>query len=694
MAASFRWLHLTDLHWGSDEQETRWNDFKDDFFEGVRRLSDPQKCGGPWDVVFFTGDLVYKGTAEEFDRLNQFLLDIWPRFEVDGKKPILVPVPGNHDLARPDLDGPYEEALAIIANAFDHEKDEKRKAKLRDKVWKKKEESSVWKAIEQAFANYQKWWDTLPDGIPKMNPTKIGLLPGEFSTTLTKDDYKIGVLGLNSAFLQLEAGNYEGKLAMNPAQTRAALGDASKWQKSHHANILLTHHPLSWFSPKSQEEYLSYVSKPGRFMVHLSGHTHQQAVLSIQKGGSEVRNMVSTLSLFGSETFGDEEKGLQEMRVFGFGAGRIDFGTTEATCRIWAKEADEIDGGGFDFVNVRRQRYENDDSIRQTITCDYPTELLQKKEPKKSQTKPVVLKKGSGTQHSIQNGSGSNQIRQFVKEALESILKHGHFQKGFLAILLEVLNQPESLAEKLVDNLTLSKALISLEKAIHQYTSDQDVPLTKAMLEDFELLVGWLAVLGLKDEWHAESFQGIDFIVPVSSPVGLEVVVSKMTKNAASFSYDSRKSDISMGKGFLSTNISTMASPLATDWLDQIKRDLWVAIAKEQEHELYELEGKSGKKYKPFNSELNERLVQKIKIQNDVDRYATPYLLVNPNREDVSALPPDVLAMLRRDLEPLKIICFTAPDDIWQSSVNEAGMREQIAHVYKTIHQAYDMLKG
>jgi len=43
---TFNWLHLTDLHMGSDEQAWLWPELKDGFFDDLKKLG--EICG-PWD---------------------------------------------------------------------------------------------------------------------------------------------------------------------------------------------------------------------------------------------------------------------------------------------------------------------------------------------------------------------------------------------------------------------------------------------------------------------------------------------------------------------------------------------------------------------------------------------------------------------------------------------------------------------
>ena len=63
---SIGWLHLTDLHRGMSSQSCLWPNIEQQFFSDLESIH--AKCG-PWDIIFWSGDLVQKGALSEF---NQF----------------------------------------------------------------------------------------------------------------------------------------------------------------------------------------------------------------------------------------------------------------------------------------------------------------------------------------------------------------------------------------------------------------------------------------------------------------------------------------------------------------------------------------------------------------------------------------------------------------------------------------------
>ncbi len=99
----FSWLHLTDLHEGIKEQGWLWPGIKERFFEDLKNLHGKS---GPWDLVLFTGDLTQQGSAEEFQRVDKILDQLWKHFRELGSEPQLLAVLGNHDQLRPDMREP------------------------------------------------------------------------------------------------------------------------------------------------------------------------------------------------------------------------------------------------------------------------------------------------------------------------------------------------------------------------------------------------------------------------------------------------------------------------------------------------------------------------------------------------------------------------------------------------------------
>jgi len=228
-ADTFAWLHLTDLHFGLKGQGWLWPTLRQPFLADLALLR--EQCG-PWDAVLFTGDLVQSGQSAQFQGLqDQVLGPLWEQLTRLGSgDAVLVAVPGNHDLFRPNAaeDNPARDTL-LDPDQF---------PRVAARFWDQPD-GSYRRVVNHAFAAWRDWWDGAPH-----RPAGIaaGALPGDLALTLTKGERRIGLMGLNTAFLQLGPGDYQGKLVWDPRQVQALCPDGiDRWHADHNLCLLLTH---------------------------------------------------------------------------------------------------------------------------------------------------------------------------------------------------------------------------------------------------------------------------------------------------------------------------------------------------------------------------------------------------------------------------------------------------------------------
>ncbi len=317
----FNWLHLTDLHQGF-RSDWRWPGVKTILFKDLERLHDKS---GPWDLVLFTGDFTQQGNIKEFQMVDKVLEQLWEYLDKLGSTPTLLAVPGNHDLVRPKK----ENASILLLRQWDRD--------VQAEFWDK-DGSPYRRVVAKAFQNYTEWWNKQPFMPKNLN---TGVLPGDFSTSIEKDGAKLGIVGLNTAFLQLTSENYKSKLALHARQFHEVCGgDGSSWAKKHHACLLLTHHPPAWLDSDSRKHLHGDITAHGRFAVHLCGHLHETAYRDISEGGAEFRRIWQGRSLFGLEYSGRGE----EERLHGYTAGRIELNEDQGSLLFWPREA-RLQGG-------------------------------------------------------------------------------------------------------------------------------------------------------------------------------------------------------------------------------------------------------------------------------------------------------------------------------------------------------------
>ncbi len=316
-------LWLSDLHCGQAAQKWLWPTLDDEFFGDLCHMHERT---GPWHVIMFTGDLVFSGLPDQFAELNKILMRLKNLIEEkQGSSPVLVTVPGNHDLARPN------QAQAAVAALRHWHSDER----IRKAFWDDTGSEYV-SVIKSAFSAYTDWQATAPFGRP--SDLISGILPGDFSATVPVEDIRLGIVGLNSSFLQLSGEDYQGKLHMDLQQFNYVCRcDHGSWFQERDFSLLLTHHPSEWLGEESKKAFRGGIYKTNRFAAHFFGHQHEPSTTGISEGGSADRLFFQAPSLFGLEQIGQAfDKGRP---VFGYTVIQISDEAERGSLLIWPRRA-------------------------------------------------------------------------------------------------------------------------------------------------------------------------------------------------------------------------------------------------------------------------------------------------------------------------------------------------------------------
>jgi hypothetical protein len=323
----FSWLHLTDLHQGMGSQDWLWPSVREAFFDDLARLH--ERCG-PWDVVFFTGDLTQRGSAEEFAALDETLTELWRHLESLGSTPALLCVPGNHDLIRPAHLSSTHRILVRWGDNEDAHAD----------LWQVPD-SEYRAAITKVFAPFSAWWSKRCAKLPQGWSYREGVLPGDWSLDIPHGERRVGVVGLNSSYVQLDDSDFEGRIHLDTRQFNAACeGDGPRWARDKDLCFLLTHHGPEWLSPAALDHLRGNIDVPPRFTAHLYGHMHGHAQYVTAEGGGRARRRWQGSSMFGLEWF----RGRVE-RAHGYAGGRVEFERAAAELRTWPRSASKKQGG-------------------------------------------------------------------------------------------------------------------------------------------------------------------------------------------------------------------------------------------------------------------------------------------------------------------------------------------------------------
>jgi predicted MPP superfamily phosphohydrolase len=401
---SISWLHLSDLHLGQKDTKHLWPTFKTEFYRDIDRLS--TKVSG-WDLIFFTGDMVQTGAQIEFDEASKELEALWHKLTKAGSAPHFICIPGNHDLERPGDCSPIALALDQWHSS----------AALRTEFWNS-EKSEYRISIQSYFKNYTNWINNLQ--IPLLKPQRTGILPGDGAYRFTKNSHTLGIIGLNSTFLQIKGGDYYKKIDISSHQLHELTeNDPDKWLSKNNLNLLLTHHPTSWLSETSLEHFRQEIDIPGRFFAHLCGHQHSPESDDRSQGGAQIRRTRQAPSLFGLETYNHTE-GLQK-RTHGYFAGKITL-DSDGLEILWPRNAIAGISGALRLRPDQRFDLTEDDSIFQKFDINTQSEnteqgIQQEKPEEISSTIDIITS-------SITTETASNKLATFPTLPLHITAQH------------------------------------------------------------------------------------------------------------------------------------------------------------------------------------------------------------------------------------------------------------------------------
>ena len=312
MRATVGWLHLADLHHGWPGHAGLWPTAQDVLLRDLEHLH--KRCG-PWDLVLISGDLTHDGSAVQFAGLDGVLDRIWNHLQGLGSSPCLLAVPGNHDLVRPKKASPE----ALLLSRWDD-------PEVAEEFWTRSD-SPYRKLVNEVFAPYTDWIS----GHHRCTlPYNRGIVPGDFSCILDKDGLRLGVIGLNSAFLDLCEGETRGPPTLDVRQLHAVCdSDGPAWINRCDFALLMTHHPPDRLAPAALRHFHAQIAPRDRFTAHLFGHMHEHST----DKPTQVR-AIPGRSLFGRRSI----RGRTEERIYGYSAGRISVDDRgAATLRLWPR---------------------------------------------------------------------------------------------------------------------------------------------------------------------------------------------------------------------------------------------------------------------------------------------------------------------------------------------------------------------
>lgn len=299
------WLHLTDLHRGQPKEIGQLRDIEKKFLRSLEGVMRSGEIGV--DLVFFSGDLVFKGSDGEFVKATAFLGRILQHIQelnadlgLVPDSPVLLPVPGNHDFARPDAAG-IDVLNRVLAS---------RDAESTALSGKPLEEARA--VIGPAFEGYKRW---LRHPLPFPKLWDNGLFPGDMRATVQRQDTAVGVVCLNGAYLHT-SDKCRGALHLDQTQVMKFGESLNEWRERHDFAVLMTHHPPSWFSEEARKVLEGELLGSGVFDIYLFGHEHPGGH-EARPGTAGIRHLLKGRSLYAAKEDGST-------RLHGYTVGRFD----------------------------------------------------------------------------------------------------------------------------------------------------------------------------------------------------------------------------------------------------------------------------------------------------------------------------------------------------------------------------------
>ncbi len=272
-----RWLHLSDFHVGKDNYEIRKL-----FGHLHNHVKEICQTGFVPDMVFISGDIANGGVENEYIQFIEELFDplkkILESFQWKGKFFI---VPGNHDVQRKYVQEiPRNSRLKADSNFFRANSEGLQSRKIHELRSLKR------------FGELIEFTDSYPDNWLESEE-------GSFASTFEIKEKKIGVAGINTAWLSRDNSDKE-QLSPGVDLLKSALGKI----KDCDLRILLGHHPVDWFFPEHRSHIQNLLGD--NKIVYLHGHLHENRSQPLETGGGSFLQIQSGAAFQVRE--GDETK--------------------------------------------------------------------------------------------------------------------------------------------------------------------------------------------------------------------------------------------------------------------------------------------------------------------------------------------------------------------------------------------------
>ncbi|MEH2612216.1 metallophosphoesterase family protein [Bradyrhizobium sp. AZCC 1693] len=314
------WLHISDWHQGLPDLDR--SVLLQGMLEDIRARSSFDPELSDIDLVVFSGDVAFSGSASEYAAAKTSLID--PIRSLIGERATFVFSPGNHDLERDKISEiPLDWEKLLSSKAPE------RQRQLGDLLYDRKK-SPMMLSPFQSFYHFSKdnGW-SYPDG---------DLV---HSLILDRGSNKLGIATINTAVCcGRHAIRAKGEAADHPywdygtlAITERQLRDAMARLRHADFKILVMHHPLSWVHEDEQAILEQLISS--NFDLVLYGHEHLPRFSSVSGNFGDIKFIPA-----GSAYAGRTPANPRYTNAFNFGLLNCATGEGAIHHRRWMEERD------------------------------------------------------------------------------------------------------------------------------------------------------------------------------------------------------------------------------------------------------------------------------------------------------------------------------------------------------------------
>lgn len=241
------WLHISDFHL---RESHAWS--QDAVLSAMRSdIARRQKCGLTIDFILASGDLAFSGKKAEYDLVRSFFEELSDLTGVLCER--IFCIPGNHDVDRKRQTMAFAGARMKLLS----------ESAIYAFLSNPEERETLLKRLEN-FRAFQESWS--PNQARTWTPDGLG-----YVSAIEFGDMRIGIVGLNSAWLAEGDIGDHGKLLLGESQVREALRLVQ--EQTPHIVVAMGHHPLMLLQNFDQAPTRRHIESACQFFH--CGHLHE-----------------------------------------------------------------------------------------------------------------------------------------------------------------------------------------------------------------------------------------------------------------------------------------------------------------------------------------------------------------------------------------------------------------------------------